>query len=323
MRVLVTGASGLVGGAVVQALAARADVELVVPLRRHYSGLPARAMRFAISGVDTKQDWLPALRGVQVVVHCAGRVHVLNERASDPLSQFRLINVDGTMQLARQAADAGVKRFVFLSSIKVNGEETTPGFPFRADQSPHPKDPYGVSKMEAEARLRSLAAETDLEVVIIRPPLVYGPGVQANFLAMMRWISLGIPLPLGRVTENRRSLVALDNLVDLISKCLDHSAAVDQTFLVSDGESMSTATLLRRMAYALGRPSRLMPVPLPILTAGTVLLGKREVARRLLGSLEVDIKSTQERLGWTPPISVDEGLQRAAQPWVTGSHASL
>ena len=322
MRVLVTGATGLVGGAVVRALAHRGDVELVVPLRRDNADLPLSAEAFPIFGLDSSQDWSPALRGVNVVVHCAGRVHILRERAGDPLREFRLVNVEGTMRLASQAADAGVKRFIFLSSIKVNGEETTPGRPFRADQVPHPQDPYGVSKMEAEACLNSLAERTNMEVVIIRPPLVYGPGVRANFLAMMKWLSLGVPLPFGCVMENRRSLVALDNLVDLIATCLDHPAAVRQTFLVSDGESLSMASLLRRMGNALGQSVHLIPVPLPFLRAAAALIGKREVARRLLGSLEVDITSTQERLKWTPPISIDEGLRRAAHSWVAARDSS-
>jgi nucleoside-diphosphate-sugar epimerase len=238
------------------------------------------------------------------------------------LREFRLVNVEGTMRLASQAADAGVKRFIFLSSIKVNGEETTPGRPFRADQVPRPQDPYGVSKMEAEACLNSLGEGANMEVVIIRPPLVYGPGVRANFLAMMKWLSLGVPLPFGCVMENRRSLVALDNLVDLIATCLDHPAAASQTFLVSDGESLSTGSLLRRMGNALGQPVHLIPVPLPFLSAAAALIGKREVARRLLGSLEVDITSTQERLKWTPPISVDEGLRRAARFWASAQDSS-
>ena len=322
MRVLVTGATGLVGGAVVRALAPRGDIALVVPVRREQSDLPAGAASVPIRGLDSTQDWLPALSGVDVVVHCAGRVHVLRERTGDPLQEFRRVNVEGTLQLARQAANAGVKRFVFMSSIKVNGEETTPGLPFRADHAPHPQDPYGVSKMEAETRLQSLAGDTGLEVVIIRPPLVYGPGVKANFLAMMRWLSRRVPLPLGCATENRRSLVALDNLVDLISRCLDHPAAASQTFLAADGESLSTASLLRRMGEAMGRPARLIPVPLPLLREGATLFGKREVAQRLLGSLEVDITGTQERLAWTPPIGVDEGLRRVARPWLAAQEAS-
>lgn len=261
-------------------------------------------------------DWSDALVGVSVVVHCAARVHVMNEKSPNPLAEFRRVNVEGTMRIARQAAEAGVKRFIFLSSIKVIGEQSQPGAPFVADQRSNPEDSYGISKMEAEEGLLSIARQSGMDAVIIRPPLVYGIGVKANFLAMMRWLKRGVPLPLGAVTGNHRSLVALDNLVDLIVTCLDHPAAANQTFLVSDGESLSTAALCRRMAEALGRPARLVPVPVPLLRMGSLLLGKRVMAQRLCGSLEVDIGKTRELLGWEPPISVDEGLRRTAEHWL-------
>lgn len=240
----------------------------------------------------------------------------MNEEAADPLAEFRRVNVEGTLRLAWQAAEAGVRRFVFVSSIKVNGEHSQPGQPFTADQTPAPGDPYGVSKMEAEQGLRVLARETGMEVVIIRPPLVYGPGVKANFLAMMRWLQRGVPLPLGGVTENRRSLVFLDNLIDLIVTCIDHPAAANQTFLVSDDEDLSTAALLRRMAAALGRPARLIPVPAGLITLGARLIGRPGIAQRLCGSLQVDIGKTKSLLGWVPPVSVDEGLRRTAEHWL-------
>ena len=240
----------------------------------------------------------------------------MTEQATDPLLEFRHINVDGTLNLARQAAEAGTRRFVFLSSIKVNGERTNPGRPFTADQQPEPGDPYGVSKMEAEIALRELAKKTGMEVVIIRPPLVYGPGVKANFLEMMRWLSRGVPLPLGAVTQNKRSLVALGNLVDLVETCIEHPAAANQTFLVSDGEILSTADLLQRLGIALGCPARLIPVPVGLLKLGAALLGRSAVAQRLCGSLEVDIGKTRELLGWSPPLSVDEGLRRTAEYWL-------
>jgi len=312
--ILVTGASGFVGRSLVTRLAARGSVR--VALRRPLSEALPAGVEVAQAELAPDEDWSGALPGVHAVVHCAARVHVMNDQSENPLAEFRRVNVDGTIRLARQAALAGVRRFIFLSSIKVNGEQTRPGAPFVADQTPNPEDFYGISKMEAEEGLRLLARETGMEVVIIRPPLVYGPGVKANFLAMMRWLKRGIPLPLGAVTENRRSLVALDNLVDLIVNCLDHPAAANQTFLVSDGESLSTAALLRRMGVALGRPARLIPVPVPLLQMGAALLGKRDMAQRLCGSLEVDIGKTRELLGWTPPISVDEGLRRTAAHWL-------
>jgi UDP-glucose 4-epimerase len=201
---------------------------------------------------------------------------------------------------------------MFVSSIKVNGEATQPGCPFTADDAPAPLDAYGVSKMEAEQGLREIARQTGMEVVIIRPPLVYGPGVKANFAAMIRWLQRGVPLPLGAI-HNQRSLVALDNLVDLMVTCLTHPAATNQTFLVSDGEDVSTTELLRRMGQALGRPARLVPVPASILKLAAALVGKRDVAQRLCGSLQVDIEKTRKLLGWTPPLTLDQGLRKAAE----------
>jgi UDP-glucose 4-epimerase len=236
--ILVTGAKGFVGSAVCAALVAKYSVRGVA---RQLDASPLlEGVEFVSGELSVDFDWPGALAGIGIVVHCAARVHVMNEVSSDPLAEFRRVNVAGTLHLARQAAVAGVKRFIFLSSIKVNGEQTQIGSPFTADQTPNPADSYGVSKMEAEEGLRTLARDTGMEVVIIRSPLVYGPGVKANFLAMMRVLYRGVPLPLGAVTQNKRSLVALDNLVDFVLTCLAHPAAANQTFLVSDGESLST-----------------------------------------------------------------------------------
>ena len=229
------------------------------------------------------------------------------------LAAFRSVNVEGTDNLARQAAATGVRRFVFLSSVKVNGEFTQKGRPFTADDAPAPEDPYGVSKYEAEKLLRQIATETGMEVVIIRPPLVYGPGVKANFESMMRWLARCVPLPLAAVTQNRRSFVAIDNLVDLIMTCLSHPAAANQTFLVSDGEDLSTSDLLRRMGAALGHPARLFYVSPSMLKLGAQVVNKSGIYQRLCGSLQLDIAKTRQLLGWTPPVSVDEGLRRAAE----------
>lgn len=229
------------------------------------------------------------------------------------MAAFRSVNVEGTANLARQAAATGVRRFVFLSSVKVNGEFTETGQPFTADDAPAPKDPYGVSKYEAEKLLRKIAAETGMEVVIIRPPLVYGPGAKANFESMMRWLVRGVPLPLAAMTNNRRSLVALDNLVDLIVTCLNHPAAANQTFLVSDGEDLSSAQLLKRMGAAMGHPAHLFYLPPALLKLGASVLNKPGIYQRLCGSLQLDIAKTRQLLGWTPPVSVDEGLRRAAE----------
>ncbi|MBW0171743.1 MAG: SDR family oxidoreductase [Hydrogenophaga sp.] len=311
-RILVTGANGYVGCAFcTRARGTGMPVRECLRLPRvNYLGGDVSAT--AVGAVDGDTRWTLALEGCEVVLHLAARVHVMDESAADPLSEFRRVNVEGTLNLARQAAAAGVRRFIFVSSVKVNGEGTDAERPFTAQQAPAPLDPYGISKMEAEQGLRQIARETGMEVVIVRPPLVYGPGVKANFAALMRAVQRGLPLPLGAVTRNRRSLVALDNLVDLLITCIDHPAAANQTFLVSDGEDLSTTDLLRRMAQAMNAPARLLPVPPALLKLGAGLIGKGDMAQRLLGSLQVDISHTRETLGWTPPISVDEGLRRAA-----------
>jgi nucleoside-diphosphate-sugar epimerase len=303
--ILVTGANGFVGGALLAQLHARR--------------LPTRGVSresapgcTTIGSIDAATDWTEALADVHTVVHLAARVHVMRDTERDPLSAFRKANVEASLNLARQAARAGAKRFVFISSIKVNGELSRPGAPFRASDTPAPADPYGVSKREAEDGLLELGRHSGMEVVIIRPPLVYGPGVKANFLAMMRWLRRGLPLPFGAI-HNRRTLVALDNLVDLIVVCLEHPAAANRIFLAGDAESLSTTVLLRRLAAALGTAPRLVPVPASLLETAAACLGKRSLAQRLCGNLELDISATRDLLAWRPPLSVDEGLRQAAQ----------
>lgn len=312
MTVLVTGGSGFVGRAVTSELIVRGCFHVRTTVRNSRGINGQSNADVVVMELHPEADWSRALAGVDVVVHTAARVHVMNDNSTDPLADFRLVNVESTVNLAQQAAAAGVRRFVFLSTVKVNRESTVVGVPLMADEVPYPKDPYAVSKLEAEELLRQIANETGMEVVIIRPPLVYGPGVKANFESMMCWLDRGMPLPLAALTQNRRSFVALDNLVDLIVVCIHHSAAANQTFLVSDGEDLSTADLLKRMAVALGRSAKLYYIPPALLMLGAVLVRKTDIYQRLCGSLQLDIMKTREVLGWTPLVSVDEGLRRAA-----------
>jgi len=311
--ILVTGSTGFIGRALIDRLhEEHAHLPVRASCRASAGTLAPGVQSICVRDLLPDTEWSAALQRVDAVLHCAARVHVMRDASRDPLSEFRQVNVQGTLNLARQAAAMGVKRFVFVSSVKVNGELTRLGSPFHAADAPAPMDAYGVSKWEAEIGLRAIAQETGMEVVIIRPPLVYGPGVKANFASMVRWLQRGIPLPLGAI-HNLRSLVALDNLVDLIITCIHHPAAANQTFLVSDGEDVSTTELLQRMGAALGKPARLLPVPQRLLEWGAALVGKQAVAQRLFSSLQVDISATRQLLGWTPPVSLEQGLRQVAQ----------
>jgi nucleoside-diphosphate-sugar epimerase len=311
--ILVTGATGFVGRALVRRLADDRVFSGVVAVVRRKAVLSLkRVQQLQVGDLLPTTDWSAALQGVDALVHCAARVHVMQDDTAVSLGAYRLVNVEGTLNLASQAAQAGVRRFVFVSSVKVNGEATLRGESFFADDEPAPLDPYGVSKLEAEQGLRELEAQTGMEVVIVRPPLVYGPGVKANFASMMRWVARGLPLPLGAI-HNSRSMVALDNLVDLLVICLKHPVAAGQTFLVSDGEDVSTTELLRRTAQAMGKKVVLVPIPAFVLETGAALLGRRSVAQRLCGSLQVDIEKTRRLLGWNPLLTLDQGLKKAVE----------
>lgn len=303
---LVTGANGFVGSYLCSEMINR-GTRVRVALRT--SNSKQKAFEFSVVGqIDEQTNWTEALSGVDVVIHLAARVHVMQDESSDPLAEFRKVNVAGTENLARQVARAGVKRFVYVSSIKVNGEATDGVSKFTESDAPNPQDSYGISKWEAEQALHRVSAETGLEVVIVRPPLVYGAGVKGNFAQMLKVLAKGIPLPFASV-HNRRSLVYVANLVDALILCATHPAAVGQTYLVSDGEDVSTPDLLRQLGGAMGHPARLIPCPQALLRLGGRMTGKADQVDRLLGSLQVDSGKIRRELGWMPPYTVSRGLQ--------------
>ncbi|MEZ9140955.1 MULTISPECIES: UDP-glucose 4-epimerase family protein [unclassified Shewanella] len=316
MNILLTGATGFIGSAILNKLDDIVEYNVTL-LQRNKIGSKHKSIINCISG---NSDFGFKFSEIDVVLHCAARVHVMNDESADPLNVYREVNTAGTMNLARQALDAGVKRFIFVSSIKVNGESTQIGHPFRSSDTRRPKDFYGQSKSEAEEQLLQFGAESGLEVVIIRPTLVYGPGVKANFASLLKLVSKGVPLPFGCITENKRSLVSVNNLVDLIVTCIVHSKAVNQVFLVSDDNDVSTATMVNNMSKALGKTNRLLPVPLWCFRWGGKLTGKIDVIDRLLGSLQVDITHTKETLGWSPPQTIEQGFKETADYFLLNKH---
>lgn len=313
MKVLVTGASGFLGGAILARILADARHSPLGAIRDKRGRMPEPVKAFVVGSISPDLDWSSALEGVDVVIHTAARAHVLNEGALDPAREYKMVNVAGMVNLASQAMVAGVQRFIFISSIGVNGNKNSA--PFVENDRPNPAEPYAISKLEAEQELVQLVQGANMQSVIIRPPLVYGPGAPGNFNRLMSVLWRGVPLPLGAV-HNQRSFVGLDNLVDLIVTCIDHPKAENQIFLAADREVLSTSDLLRRIGLALGKPARLIPVPEPVLMMGAILLGKRSLALQLLGSLRVDISKAKEVLGWRPPVSLDEGIRRTADVWV-------
>jgi UDP-glucose 4-epimerase len=309
MKVLVTGATGFVGNALCKHLATHGH-QVMRAVRRDAT----LSGDIVFSEIDGATDWAEALTGCDVVVHLAARVHMMDDTAPDPLALYQATNTDATLNLARQATQAGVKRFVYVSSIKVNGEGRDT--PYREADAAAPEGAYAISKWEAEQGLQRIAADSGLEVVILRPPLVYGPGVKANFQQLLRMVARGWPLPLGAI-RNRRSLLYLGNFVDAIRVCIEHPAAAGQTFLLDDGQAVSTPELIRALSHAMGRPARLLAVPVKVLELAGTLLGKRAAVARLTGSLYVDSSAIRVRLGWMPPNTLQQGLAATVADWQT------
>jgi nucleoside-diphosphate-sugar epimerase len=308
LNILVTGATGFIGQAVISALIANPNHHLYSLTRSSNSSLPASVKRIEITNLDGETDYRDQLNDIDVIIHLAAHVHKLNDTSSTTFDQYHTVNTAGTLNLATQAAAAGVSRFIFLSTIKVNGELTQPGHPFTADDQPNPSGHYAVSKFDAEQGLKALSATTSMSHVIIRPPLVYGPGVKANFQKMIRVISKGIPLPFAAI-NNRRSIVSLENLTNLILRCIDHPQAANQTFLVSDDKDISTSELLRLIAKSLGKPCRLFVLPNILLNLLAALFGKQEMARRLMCNLQVDITKTKSLLEWRAVGTLQDSIQ--------------
>lgn len=306
MKLLITGYSGFIGNKLVSQLQGNYELNL---LGRKPSNLGC----VYTHNIDPISSYSDALDNVEVVVHCAARVHIMNDVASDPLNEFRAVNTLGTLNLAKQASQAGVKRFIFLSTIKVNGESTTGKASYTAHDQHIAEEPYGISKSEAEEELMELGLQTGMEIVVIRPALVYGYGVKANFSALLNLVIKKIPLPFGSIKNNQRSLVSVYNLVDLIVKCIYHPNAANQTFLVSDDHDLSTTEMVKLMAKVQGVNPWLVPVPVWILKLLGKVTGKSDMISRLTDSLQVDITHTKETLNWTPPYSVEEGFAMCVQ----------
>jgi nucleoside-diphosphate-sugar epimerase len=313
-KILITGANGFIGSEVCKTLLVGGHE--IAPAMRTKDGHSA----IPVGNLTAETYWGAALNGCDSVIHLAARVHVMNEVESDALAAFRVVNVDGTLNLARQAVRSGVRRFIYISSVKVNGESTSDK-PFSHLDVPNPVDAYGISKYEAEHGLRQLAHQTGLELVIVRPPLVYGPGVRANFLRLLKFVHSGLPLPLSGI-KNMRSMVAVENLVDVLVICCSHPSAPGNTFFVSDGADLSTPDLLRLLARSMGRRSRLFSVPISLVSLVATLTGKSHEASRLLDSLQVDITSTKALLGWEPRISVSDAIDKTVADFLLSYYPS-
>ncbi|WP_260847718.1 UDP-glucose 4-epimerase family protein [Vibrio cholerae] len=316
--ILLTGSTGFVGTNLVKSLTLKSDY-IVKSAVRHAVNKDD-GLLFEVGDINASTDFELPLKNTTVVVHCAARAHVMDDKEAEPLTLYREVNTAGTVNLAKQAIDSGVKRFIFISSIKVNGEGTLVGCPFKTEDNHAPEDDYGLSKSEAEKQLVALAKDSSMEVVIIRPTIVYGPGVKANFASLMNLASKGIPLPFGSITQNKRSLVSINNLVDLIVTCIDHPKAANQVFLVSDDHDVSTAEMVRELAIALDKPTWQLPVPIWCYKLFGKLFGKSDIVDRLTGSLQVDISHTKETLGWKPSQTLQEGFKQTAQAFLQANN---
>jgi len=307
--VLVTGATGFVGGQLLQQLASNPGFQLRAAVRNKTENLPAGVSIYRVGNIDTDTDWHEALADCKTVIHTAARAHIMNDSAQDPLVEFRRVNVEGTLNLARQAMDAGVKRFIFISSIKVNGEGESNRV-YRFDDPAAPEDDYGLSKWEAEQGLKALCSESSMELVVIRPSLIYGPGVKGNLALLAKAIDKGLPLPLGAI-KNQRDMLSLNNLIDLIKTCIEHPAAAGQVFLCCDNEPVSTPQLITLIANGRGKHARLWKVPLLVLSMFACLTGRQAMLKRLSSDFRIDIQHTMNTLDWTPPFSVAQSMRWA------------
>jgi len=312
MNILITGATGFLGQPLIKKLSNKFEKNKIFPVTRKSSTTFDDYSNIVIDDINSTTKWSDKLLGIDCIIHCAARVHVMNEVDEDPLEAFREVNVRGTLQLAQTAAKSDVKRFIFVSSIKVNGESTTRRLPYQSSDTASPEDPYGISKAEAEEGLKKLAEKTGMDVVIIRPPLIYGPGVKANFAAMLKLTSTGIPLPFGCINDNQRSMVYVENLISLIIECVINPNAANQTFLISDDDDLSTKAFVQGLSNALGKNCFMLPFPNTVFSLVGKALGKSAIIDRLCGSLQVDINHTKNTLNWQPPYSVEQGFAATA-----------
>jgi nucleoside-diphosphate-sugar epimerase len=313
MKILVTGANGFIGSALIDLLVRHSHLDVVGMVRAKNTRFDNPSIEYRLAEIDSSKGIDVDLSDIDIIVHTAGRAHIMDERSQNPLEEFRRVNTFGTLDLARLAADSGVKRFIFLSSIKVNGESTILGAPYSSNSIEKPQDAYGTSKYEAEMGLRKISCESGLEIVVIRPPLVYGSGVKGNFNTLVKVLSLRVPLPLASIKNNRRSMVGIDNLISLIVTCIHHRNAKNKTFLVSDNEDVSTSDLLRKVGKSIDKPAVLFRFPVVLLTLMAKVCGMETTAQRVLGTLQVDISETCKALDWVPPFSIDYGLKKLSE----------